>query len=229
MKYNLEHKLIFTENKNNSLFGWSISEVDADGKKLKDEFIPWPWSNYFRISEISINNSLYINTCQDAGFNELKSIKAKIHPEKKNLLAPKYLMFGTNRKISEFQLIILPLEKQKKEEYCTLSACASYDYENDFRNYTTNDKLNFCLHVTIETFAKYTQILNSFNTVSGFFSVSGVSGFYSHWSPSISTDIIKVLTDLETHNIENIKEQNDLPRSGKVSECGPIKIEVQQM
>lgn len=50
-----------------------------------------------------------------------------------------------------------------------------------------------------------------------FLSVSGVSGFYSEWSPEVSTSSVKVLTSGEEQKIIRAEGHNELPRLGKVS------------
>jgi hypothetical protein len=50
------------------------------------------------------------------------------------------------------------------------------------------------------------------------FSASRVSGFYSDWSPSISTDCVKVLTAFPEQRVELPPNIKDVPRLGEVGE-----------
>lgn len=77
----------------------------------------------------------------------------------------------------------------------------SYTTEIDFRNETTDDCIVFYLFVKPETFARYvTKVANgSVNEL--ILRVGTVHGFYSEWSPSISTRSVKVLTADGEHKV----------------------------
>ena len=111
-------------------------------------------------------------------------------------------MFGTDRTISDFGLLIMPLEGEDQQERCTVWGCVSYTTENDFRNETDDDTVSFYLYVRPETFERYTRKITASEVDKAFFRVVGVAGFYSEWSPSVSTDRIKVLTADEEHVVE---------------------------
>ncbi len=78
--------------------------------------------------------------------------------------------------------------------------------------------VNFDLYVQPETFEHYVQMVRAAEVDAAFLRVGRVAGFYSDWSPSISTDSIKVLTDYEKGHPVEIPEGSEIvpPRLGKV-------------
>jgi alpha-glucosidase len=77
----------------------------------------------------------------------------------------------------------------RSSRYKRRVACAilAHAYEIDFRNETADDCLWFYLHVKPETFARYVALIDQGAIDTVLFSVGSVEGFYSDWSPSIST------------------------------------------
>jgi hypothetical protein len=105
-----------------------------------------------------------------------------------------FSMFGTDRTIKSFQLVIYPIADVGEQEKCTAWGTVSYTSEIDFRDDTTEDCIVFHLSVKPETFARYAAKVSQGTVDELILSVGSVAGFYSEWSPSISTRDVKVLT-----------------------------------
>jgi hypothetical protein len=110
-------------------------------------------------------------------------------------------MFGTDRVIKSFDLEIYPITDPAKRESCSASGYLAQTTEIDFRNETFDDAIYFSLLVTPETFARYGAKIAHGLVDHMIFSVGLVDGFYSGWSPSISTSSVKVLTAGKEQNV----------------------------
>jgi hypothetical protein len=77
----------------------------------------------------------------------------------------------------------------------------SYTTEIDFRNETTDDTLQFYLHVSAARFAQYVEMMRRYPANIIALRLGIVDGLYSEWSPSISADRIKVLTNSKDHQL----------------------------
>ena len=129
-------------------------------------------------------------------------------------------MFGTDRTIKSFQLQIRQLADPAEQERCEAWGTVSYTTELDFRSDTTEDCIIFSLFVKPETFARYAAKVSDASVDEISFSVRSVDGFYSDWSPSISTDSVKVLTTGEEHEVHlPPKLEFAPPRLGFVGEA----------
>ena len=107
----------------------------------------------------------------------------------------------TRIKESKNQCVVAK-ESEDEEEKCSLYGGVSYTDEADFRIETTDDWLEFHLSVRPERFARYTDQIRASQIDEVILTVSGVPGLYSEWSPSITTDEIKVLTEGKEHEVE---------------------------
>jgi hypothetical protein len=96
-------------------------------------------------------------------------------------------MFGTDRAIKSFQLDIHPIADPAEQESCKAWGSVSYTSEIDFRDETVDDCIVFYLFVKPETFARYAAKIAHGSVDEMILSVGSVAGFYSEWSPSIST------------------------------------------
>ena len=118
-------------------------------------------------------------------------------------------MFGTDRAITSFDLNIYPIADPAEQESCSAWGSVSYTTEIDFRHETSDDCVVFYLFVKPDTFARYGAKIAHGLVDEMILSVESVAGFYSEWSPSISTDNVKVLT-------EGSEQKIILPPSHKV-------------
>jgi len=110
-------------------------------------------------------------------------------------------MFGTDRAITDFSLRIDAVEKGEKE-YCRVWGCVSYTAELDFRSDTTPDTIVIYLGLSRERFTKLSELIASKSIDVARIGVSRGAGFYSDWSPTITTDSVKILARGKEQEIE---------------------------
>jgi hypothetical protein len=129
-------------------------------------------------------------------------------------------MFGTDRTIKSFQLNIHPMTDPTKMEVFRAGGSVSYTVETDSGNETIDDRIGFDLYVKPETFARYGAKVAHGLVDEIILRVKLVSGFYSEWSPSISTDNVKVLTTSDEQKVDlPTGLQFEPPRLGHVGEA----------
>ena len=95
-----------------------------------------------------------------------------------------------------------------------------HERDRDFREHTEDDCIGFYLFVKSETFARYAAKVAHGLVDEMILSVKSVAGFYSEWSPSISTRDVKVLTEGSEQAISLPPDhQFGPPRLGHVGEA----------
>ena len=196
-----------------SLYDWSLQELDADGKKVGHEQIPWKWNTYFTAIQLTYGDTITIgpgrtnhSNAEKLAVRERQFIHVKLHPghpaEQGHNRETSYSMFGTDRTISNFDLYIEKLDDQEEQEGCTVWGSPRRTLEDHIDDETFDDCVTFRLSVRPEKFARYTAQISASAVDEAIFRVGEVAGFYSPWSPSISTNEIKVLTRDKEHKIE---------------------------
>jgi hypothetical protein len=211
--FHLERGLrLITEPEHKSLYSWAISEIDAQGRQVGLDQIPWVWTLNFTATSCVLSDNIDID--QQFQMKETTPAPPKVmqHQVIRAILRPglprddesyetAFAMFGTDRIIKSFQLEIHPIADPTKQEECTAWGSVSYTAEIDFRNETMDDCIVFYLSVKPETFARYGAKVAHGLVDEMIFSVKSVAGFYSEWSPSISTQNLKVLTSSDEQKI----------------------------
>lgn len=228
MEYHLTRSLrLDITPKHQSLYKWSINEYDADGRNTRQDQVPWSWSLSFTATACVLGDTLEIRSQRGDSPLEVSQSQAlrftlragDSRSDKDPLQRTTYSMFGTDRTLERFSLLIYPVTDQESES-CTAWGIVSNTFEVDFRNATTPDCLEFIMYVKPETFKKYAARVSDGSVNELVLSVQSVAGFYSDWSPSISTGHIKILTDgSEQHIALPDGIQFDPPRLGMVGEA----------
>jgi len=229
MEYHLDRKIrLENSTENTSLYPWCIQELDDEGNQIGTDLIPWEWSFYFTASELRLNQGLEygeLSLFKEQGSEENKEFKdteiitATLHPgicvDGKWLEDdPDFSMFGTDRIISEFTLRIY---KDDENEHCQITGGVSYTSEVDFRDETNADFIEIYLAVSEERFNRLSELISNKKVDIARVSLSNISGFYSEWSPSISTRRVKVLSRGSEHDPEKIEGCDiEPPRLGDV-------------
>lgn len=234
---NLDYKLeLKKEDEYENLYTWYITELDQDGNestKLLNKFIPYPWSVSFQIK--SINYQTEIELVNETKEFDVDTSSDKIGKSYKttrgerifgNLKLNEYeydtdlSMFGTNRKIEEISINFYKSE----EEYCSVWGCPEYTTEINFRNRTTPDCIEISVGLKEEDYQEMIDRIKDKSINSYFITLKNVNGFYSPWSPEISTPEIKVLTqDHEIKIHENsLPDGYELPRLGNVGDFSMV-------
>lgn len=198
------------EHKN--LYKWAINEIDAKGHQIGSDQIPWRWTLYFTATSCVLGDSIDISskfqieetTSAQREITQRQVIQVKLRsgtPRDDEDYQTTFSMFGTDRSIRSFQLEIHPIADPAEQESGSAWGSVSYTTEIDFRNETTEDCIFFYLFVKPDTFARYAAKIAHGLVDEMILSVGSVAGFYSEWSPEISTSNVKVLTTGSEQNI----------------------------
>jgi hypothetical protein len=240
VEFHLERGLrLDIETEHKSLYKWSINEIDAKGQQVGRDQIPWSWTLYFTATSCVLDDSIDIDvkpqmqteetTAAEREIVQRRVIRVALRPghPRDDGYSTTYTMFGSDRTIKSFELNIHPLADASKQEYCTAWGTVSYTAEVDFRNETTDDHITFYMFVKPDTFARYATMIAHGSVNGMILSVGRVDGFYSDWSPSISTDQVKVLTgDTDEQKVTLPPGiQSEPPRLGYV---GTAKLYINQ-
>jgi hypothetical protein len=232
MEYHLDHRVrLSQESKHKSLYTWSLQEISETGEQIGSDQIPWEWNLYFSANELRYIKELTIEQesnpdailAASEGVSATESITAILQSgtTSNGFFEPEasYSMFGTGRQIQDFRLTIRPLTGDGQEDVCDAWGCVSYTSEVDFRTETSPDVLQISIRVSSERFRELRELVNHVRPDAFTIRIGRVSGFYSEWSPSITTRRVKVLTRGSEHKIE-VPENCVVnpPRLGKVGE-----------
>jgi hypothetical protein len=201
---------LHTDPEHKSLYRWAINEIDAQGQQVGQDQIPWVWSLNFTATSCVLGDSFNIESqfqeeeaTPPPKITQRQVIHVQLRPGRPwdDEEETSFSMFGTDRIIKSFQLDIHPITDPAKQESCSAWGSVSYTTEIDFRNETTDDCVTFSLFVKPETFARYGAKIAHGLADEIHLRVNAVAGFYSEWSPSISTDRVKVLAGGEEHKV----------------------------
>jgi hypothetical protein len=221
-----------TKPKHSSLHDWCLQEFDKNDDQVGDDLIPWGWTLYFNVTNIRHTYALAHDDTDLADFDEetmepktggsgmdfqcSESILAKLIPAEGRNYNTSYSMFGTDRKIENFSIDI----EKSDIDSCQIWGSVSYTFELDFRDETTEDTICVQLRLTPDKFDELVQMINRGGTDEASLMLSGVRGFYSEWSPEISTNFIKVLSSVGDEQKVEIAEDAgiDPPQLSTVQE-----------
>lgn len=194
MEYKLENPVrVSTKVAHTSLYQWFIEEMDIANKKVGPNCIPWGWSLHFNVSNLTVVRSLEFKADEGTHINE--AIRGKLYPLTRDWSSTSsYSFFGTNRKLSHFTLRILKSDEGR--ELFHVSGSPSYVAEIDFRDQLQEDFVEIEIILPTARFDRLADFIDT-GCKSGIVTLGEVSGFYSEWSPSISTNFIKILSNLE--------------------------------
>lgn len=209
--------VLLAESEHASLYPWSLREAPYGGSVSEHEQIPWQWDAEFIAREVELVRSVTVSGDDAIATVDGHSIRAKLIPAETSQI---YSMFGTARRITDFLLVVRELKSEADKQDCRAWGTVRHTFELDFREETMDDRLVFYLGLRPSNFTRYVQMLEPGGLTSASFRVGGVSGFYSEWSPSISADLIKVLTHSKEHVVE-LPQGCDIapPRLGTVLEA----------
>lgn len=219
MQYHFDSEIRLLQETESSLYPWFLQEFSKDGKALSSELVPWKWSLDFRATELK-----YIRGFQSANARVPQAgelIRATLNPEPdfSSARTPKYSMFGTNRLVQEFSLDIHKLQDGEAEEKCTAWGSVSFTHEVDADSRTENDLLVFRIDLKPENYNALCSLAKHGGNQDGLLLlVNGVSGFYSEWSPLISTNKIKIMATDSEQNVIQPDGHIEPPRLGEISE-----------
>lgn len=228
MEYHLTRGLrLKAETEYKSLYTWAINELDENGRVVGRDQIPWAWSLYFTATACSLGDTFEITSklTEQPEIKQRQVISIQLRPggprdEDDVFDRTTFSMFGTDRLIKNFSLQIRPVTEATDQEGCSAWGMVSYTSADDFRKHTEDDCVLFYLFVKPETFGRYAAKI-AHGLVDGItFRVGSVSGFYSEWSPDISTNKVKVLAKGKEQKIAlPTGIEFEPPRLGEVGEA----------
>lgn len=244
MEYNMDRRLkVVSDTKNTFLYDWCINEIDKNDNIIGEDYIPGSWFLPFFASRIFITDKLEIREPYNGNYNlhqtERKTLKndehsvsdnrrivAHLHPGsykdngiiEDNVL---FTMFGFDRIIEKFYLTIRPMEEGEGTESCSAWGWVSHTSEDgNFISQTSPDEIGFDLMVKPSTFERYVERISSDTADEIRFIPGYVSGFYSRWTPTISTHEIKVLTRGREQELQIPADLKfEPPRLGSIGKC----------
>lgn len=198
MEFHLDYSLEVSSEIDSSLYDWCIREVAGNGQQVGRDQIPWQWAVHFRISELSYSYDVdgegedSLKSLEDMSAENLEKLLLKSSEKIVARLEPEtsFSMFGAQREIKDFSLMIFKAEA----ENCSISGGVSYTADVDFYDETSGDFVQVYLAVTPERFDTMLELVKLRCVNEASFMLSRVHGFYSDWSPGISTNRVKVLT-----------------------------------
>lgn len=221
MDYILEHKVRFVEETESTLYKWSLVETDSSGTPLKGAWIRFPWSLWFTAKQLSVVTGFGFDgddRSDAVDFTHSKIIVGSFLPglsldgqELDNVV--EYSFFGTNRKVSEFHVSIS--KSDDDTESCRVYARPSYESEGaDFLSEIEPDYVGIDVVLNEERFSNFVALIEAKQIDSARFRVGFMDGIYSHWTPTIFSRSIKILSD--EVDVEGVREGFELSRVGSV-------------
>ncbi|MDD5365392.1 MAG: hypothetical protein PHR30_08650 [Gallionellaceae bacterium] len=234
MRYNFEREIHLSEQSEyGNLYSWSLQEFDKAGNKIGSDQIPWQMNLYFTASELRYIRSIQLEQSYISAEAAKKNKSVADSETITAILRPgiyvdgqwleddiAFSMLGTSRVIRNFRLAIHVLENGDNHEGCSLLGCVSYTTEIDFLDETTDDIVVIDLTLSQIRFNSLAEIIKYQRTDVVQLRLQRASGFYSEWSPSISTDTVRILAADDAQKIVCPEGCNITPpRLGEVGEC----------
>ncbi len=216
MDYAIDRRLwLQASPEHKSLYSWAIVELDDKGQQLGHDQIPWGWRLAFTATEVVLSDHLTVKEEGDIegrlpqieDVSHRRGIRAELRPgdprdHRDWFRRTTFRMFGTDRVIEKFTLDILPLASDDDKEEATAWGTVTYSSKDDYPSYSQDDCVCFYLQLKPSTFEHFAARIAEGTADELTFSVSLVQGFYSEWSPDISTRDVKVLTAGEAQQVE---------------------------
>jgi hypothetical protein len=135
MDHHLDYGLrLHTEPKYKSLYNWAINELEADGRQIGQDQIPWAWTLLFSATSCVLTNRLEISAQFSLGDESEDPPRIVTDQIIRMTLRPgirrngefvddvTFSMFGTKRAVQDFTLEVRPLEDSTEAERCNSAA-----------------------------------------------------------------------------------------------------------
>lgn len=186
---------------------WCLQELDAEGKQIGEDQFPYVHTLEFTAIDLTVRDGIEFSKNEESNAIETRRIIGKLQPADKVYDQPiNYSMFGTDRNISDFYLVI---QRIGDEDYLTAKwvkellegnnmqglciAWGGVATPSDGWDRGMEDSVQFSLYVRPETFARYSEAIAAGVVDQLAFSV-GVAGFYSKRTYIHPPENVKVLT-----------------------------------
>ena len=229
LDYDTDLKVVLQ--KGTDLYKWSLKETDSKDNKIGSDFIPFFWTLNFHSTSFIVQRGISSQSPIDSEDDEsnismnfsqndviLVNLKSGFYGEE-GLRVPSISMFGSSREVENILLRIHRIEDVKKEN-CRVSGGVAYEWENDFRIEREEDWIEITLKIESKKFdSLFYMVLNN-NIEHLSLRLNEVDGIYSNWSPSIHTNFVKALGNIEDQGLEVGEDWKDrIPTLGKVGEA----------
>ncbi|OAF13914.1 hypothetical protein [Bradyrhizobium neotropicale] len=206
MNYCVDNRVVLsTEREHKNLYEWSIKEFDAKGRQIGRDQVPWGYSLYFEVVELIPSCNLRMSTDDRDGSGTKAEVSehifGRLRPSIEARQSGTYSMFGTQRRITDFGLFIYKSANDQDE--CRLWGSIGYETEWDFESQKQEDSIQAYIHLSPPKFEHLMGFVKFPRPTSAGLRLTGVSGFYSEWSPSIRTDHIKILANAADQQLED--------------------------
>lgn len=235
MEYHLERKIRLKQSEHESLYEWSLQELDENNEQIGEDQLPWEWSLEFTATELK-----YIASVgqEDDGYVSKENYPTDIEPDtihereriEATLLSgefrdgvwhegPTFSMFGTRRNIKNMNLIILslndesftPFPKRTGTERCNIWGGVSNTIKWEGGDINQDDYLTVYLLFQPDRFRRLAKAVRKGGWTGAILSLSSVSGFYSDWSPDIPPNWSKVLASAPIQEVIVDGERDVVP------------------
>jgi hypothetical protein len=220
MDYHLDRIIRYsTEREYENLYKWSLKEFDENGNQLGRDQIPWKGGLSFTATELNYLSTIvkhapfhFSENNDEAETEDNEEDPAVFDDKILGYLQPGfpaednwddetvYSMFGTERIVENFQLMIIRInptlegegEKETKERV-SVWGIPRNTVGIDFRDYTQEDVIQITVRLKPENFDPLVKRLQIGAIDQLYLNIEKVPGFYSEWSPEVSTNRVKVL------------------------------------
>jgi hypothetical protein len=240
MEYHLNREIRYSEDSEySSLYKWYLQEYTPESQKIGHPLIPWGWSVFFQADDLRYRKHIRLEKEHGIFTDEVNSDKRednkKVITEEEVIYAdlvpgrymgklipdePIFSMLGTDRQIEKFSLRLRPIDENSGMEDCLIWGCVSYTAEIDFRNELQDDLVEIQVSLKASRFQKLVDAISSGAVDSLSLRIGNVNGFYSEWSPSITTNSVKILTHEKEHKVQVPEGASFIPaRLGPVGDC----------
>lgn len=230
MDYRLKRKIYLNEEFNQILAKWSLEEIDENNNKIDHNLTPWPGTVWFSATSFKIVREIknHEDDLDDPSKNLYKEIKiiGNLQPgfldDEGNLKDTiSYSMFGTDRKIKNFNISIYQNSSNEVKELYELGIISNYNIDNEWFELSgylkeesgvfLHDQLELHLFLNKIKFNEFLDLIESKKIDTFNILLKGVRGFYSDWQPDYwQPNFIKILT--KSHIIENSNQSEIQPK-----------------
>lgn len=226
MEYHLDRSIGFNPTpKYAGLYPWSIVEREAGETQVGPDWIPWEWTVSFRATSCTVSDDLELGTYSGESKSAERAVRRRVvrfklrEGHRTDNFEPRTTlsMFGTTRAFVIAELDVMPLEDGDTEERCVALGFPAYADDNDFVRQSQDDYLGFYLLVHKQAFWQLAENVKRGVVKEVIFSAGAVDGFYSTWTPDITTSAVKILTQGDAQPLTPAPPGDiSLPRLGKV-------------
>lgn len=207
------------EPKNKALYDWCINEIHKETKVKGRDLIPFDGINEFKSTNISYNVSLENNTYKSKKFfYQNEWIKVQMIPDNEE----RYTMLGAARDIKDIVLTIHKKDKMIKGNNMRVKGYHAFSSE-DPDDIRYDEQLSFIIYLDKYNYEEIIHLAKKKLIDDVYLSVTDVKGFYSDWSPRVSSPLKMLLTDKE-HSKELGLEDDKLINYLNKEEAGNFRL-----